>query len=253
MNFEQWAEGSSIFHGASPHIKLIGALCFCFGVASCQHMQPVLAGLVLACVGLLLAQIPLGSLYKRLLLVNIFTLVCWFTLPVTVPGAAIAHLGFLSISREGIDMALLITVKTNTLVLMFITLIATSSVADLGHGLHRLKVPQKLCLLLLFSYRYIFVIHDEYKRLKRAALFRSFRPTTSSHTYRTYGNLLGMTLVKGWQRARRVQQAMLLRGFSGEFISLHYRDVRPADWLILAGVLCSTFIVLVLEYSGGVL
>nr|MDA3833291.1 hypothetical protein [Spirochaetales bacterium] len=86
MDFEQWAKGRSIFHGASPHIKIIGALCFCFGVATCQQLHAVLLGLVLACAGLLLSHIPLGSLFKRLAMVNIFTLVCWFTLPVTVHG-----------------------------------------------------------------------------------------------------------------------------------------------------------------------
>lgn len=252
MDFEKWANGDSIFHRASPQIKIIGAVCFCFGIAACQQMQAVAAGLVLACVGVLMAGIPFGSLIKRLFFVNLFTVVCWLTLPVTVIGTPVAHLGFLSISREGVDMAFLITIKTNCLVLAFVTLLSTSSVADLGHGLRYLKMPQKLCLLLLFSYRYIFVIHDEYKRLKRAALFRNFKPTTSMHTYQTYGNLFGMTLVKGWQRAGRVQDAMRLRGFTGEFISLDYVNIRFTDWLMLGCLLCCTGVVLFLEYGGVV-
>ncbi len=253
MNFEQWAKGQSVLHGASPQLKIIGAVCFCFAVASCKQVQPVLVGLGLACCGVLLAGIPLMSLLKRLFVVNIFTLVCWLTLPVTVSGETIGHFGFLAITREGIDLALLITLKTNALVLAFVALVATSSIADLGHGLRCLKMPQKLCLLLLFSYRYIFVIHDEYKRLKRAAILRNFRPTTSMHTYKTYGNLFGMTLVKGWQRAGRVQDAMLLRGFSGEFISLCHPTVRGTDWVILSAVLCSTCLIIFFEYSGIVL
>jgi len=248
VDFEQWAKGQSILHGASPHLKIVGAVCFCFSLATCQQIQAALAGLLLACGGVLLARIPLMSLLKRLLFVNIFTLVCWLTLPVTVSGTTIGHFWFLSISREGMAMALLISVKTNGLVLAFISLIGTSSIADLGHGLSRLQTPKKLCLLLLFSYRYIFVIHDEYKRLKRAAIFRSFKPTTSMHTYKTYGNLLGMTLVKGWQRAERVQEAMILRGFSGQFISLGYPNTRRTDWLILATVLSCTCLVLAFEY-----
>ena len=84
MNFEQWAKGDSVFHGASPQIKIVGALCFCFGVASCQQLQSAVVGLTLACLGVLLVHIPLLSLFKRLFFVNIFTLVCWLTLPVTV-------------------------------------------------------------------------------------------------------------------------------------------------------------------------
>lgn len=253
MDFEPWAKGDSVLHRASPHLKIIGAVCFCFAVASCHDIQAVLLGLIVSCLSVLVARIPVAALLKRLLFVNVFTLVCWLTLPVTVTGTEIAHFGFFSISREGFDLALLITIKTNGILLVFISLISTSTVADLGHGLHRLRVPQKLCLLLLFSYRYIFVIHDEYKRLQRAALFRSFKPTTSMHTYQTYGHLFGMTLVKGWKRAGRVQDAMLLRGFSGAFRSLHGSGLRLTDWIILSVVLLVTGLILFFENNGVLL
>lgn len=248
MNFEQWAMGDSLLHRASPPFKMVAATCFCFGLASCEQVKAALLGLFFAICGVLLARIPLLPLLQRLVLVNIFTLVCWFTLPITVVGQAVAHIWFLSISAEGLALALLITIKTNALVLAFVVLIGTSSVVDLGHGLRVLKIPQKLCLLLLFSYRYIFVIYDEYRRLKRAAILRSFRPTSSMHTYKTYGNLFGMTLVKGWQRASRVRDAMVLRGFSGEFLVLDTTRACWVDWLLVIVVFCCTGVVLVFEY-----
>ncbi len=227
---------------------MIAAICFCFGLASCKQVDAALMGLFFTICGVLLARISLLALLQRLVLVNIFTLVCWFTLPVTVVGRAVAHIWFLSISAEGLALALLITIKTNALVLAFVVLIGTSSVVDLGHGLRVLKIPQKLCLLLLFSYRYIFVIYDEYRRLSRAAILRSFRPTSSMHTYQTYGNLFGMTLVKGWQRAGRVRDAMVLRGFSGEFVALSTVKICLADWLLVIVVFCCTAVVLAVEY-----
>ena len=56
-----------------------------------------------------------------------------------------------------------------SIILFFISLLATSTVARLGHGLQALRLSARLCMLLLFSYRYIFVIHQEFKRLHRAA------------------------------------------------------------------------------------
>ena len=82
-----------------------------------------------------------------------------------------------------------------------------------------------LCLLLLFSYRYIFVIHQEYLRLVRAARLRCFKATTNLHTYRTTGYLFGMTLIKSHHRAQRVKQAMVLRGFQGQFHTLYESPV----------------------------
>jgi cobalt/nickel transport system permease protein len=45
--------------------------------------------------------------------------------------------------------------------------------------------------------------------------------------------MLGMMLVRSWNRAARVQQAMELRGFSGRFYSLHRKEkMQQGDWLL---------------------
>ena len=44
--------------------------------------------------------------------------------------------------------------------------------------------------------------------------------TRHMHTYRTFGNMLGMVFVQSFDRSVRVYEAMLLRGFSGRFRSV---------------------------------
>ena len=129
------------------------------------------------------------------------------------------------------------------LVRVLIALVATSSLAALGQALVKLKVPTKLCLLLLFSYRYIFVIHQEYLRLVRAARLRCFKATTSLHTYRTTGYLFGMTLIKSHHRAQRVKQAMALRGFQGQFHTLYESQVGKNE---ITFALCMSIAVAIL-------
>ena len=96
MSFEKWARGDSLFHRASPPLKIVAAVFFCFGLAGCAQVPVVLLGLSFAILGVLIARIPLAGLLRRLAMVNLFTLVCWLTLPVTVPGTEVAHLGFVS-------------------------------------------------------------------------------------------------------------------------------------------------------------
>ena len=136
--------------------------------------------------------------------------------------------------------------KSNAILLLFVSLLATSTVASLGHGLQKLRVSPRLCMLLLFSYRYIFVIRQEYNRLYRAATLRCFSPATTLHTYKTYGFLLGMLLVKSWNRAARVQQAMELRGFTGVFQSLYELQMNITDYLLLTVFLGCGLILLIL-------
>ncbi len=42
-----------------------------------------------------------------------------------------------------------------------------------------------------------------------------------------------MTLVKSYNRARRVHQAMLLRGFSGRLVSLYRHTIARGDVMLL--------------------
>jgi cobalt/nickel transport system permease protein len=76
-------------------------------------------------------------------------------------------------------------------------------------------MPDKIVHLISFAYRYIHVIHTEYGRQLNAMKIRGFYPKSNLHTYKTYAYLVGMLLVKSYDRAKRVQAAMLCRGLIG--------------------------------------
>ena len=113
-------------------------------------------------------------------------------------------------------------------------LMGTIAVQDLGPAMQQLKIPNKLCHILLFTYRYIFVIHQEYMTMRQAMTARGFKPRTNRHTYRSYAWLVGMLLVKSWDRAERVHGAMRCRGFLGRFYTLTEFTTHPKDYLFLA-------------------
>ena len=67
---------------------------------------------------------------------------------------------------------------------------------------------------------------------------RGYRVRANRHSYRTTGHLAGTMLVRGYERAERVGQAMRCRGFDGKFRSLERFQTRPADiafFLLLTG------------------
>jgi cobalt/nickel transport system permease protein len=100
------------------------------------------------------------------------------------------------------------------------------------------------------SYRYIFVIEQEYQRLIRAAKIRGFRPKTDLHTYRTYAYIVGMLLVRAASRAQRVYQAMLCRGFNGRFFSLYRYRVGPDSWIFSTVMTIVIIGLAILEWSA---
>lgn len=230
------AAGDSCVARIDPRVRLAAAAVFSTLVAVSYRMPALWGALAASAVLAALAHLPPGAVLRRLMAVNAFTAMLWAVVPFTFPGEALLHLGPLSVSREGVRMAAQVTLKSNAIVLCFMALVATMVPATIGHALHRLRVPDKFVHLLLMTYRYIFVLEEEYRRLARAAHIRGFRPGTNLHTYRTYAYLVGMLFVRAAERAQRVHWAMLCRGFQRRFYSLQEFRLGTRDLLFAAGM-----------------
>ncbi len=245
---EPFSEGESLLHRLDPRGKVAAAAAFSVLVASSRTFATALTGLCLAVVAILCARLPWRKVAARLLVVNGFVLFLWLVLPFTYPGEVVWRWRWFAATREGLAAAGLITLKSNALLLGLIALVATVPLVDLGQALHRLRLPDKLCHLLLFTYRYLYVFEQEYQRLTQAMKIRGFRPRTDLHTYRSYAYLAAMLLVRSHDRAERVYQAMLCRGFQGRFYSLKEFSWQPRDRLFLATAGLSLLVLAGLEW-----
>jgi cobalt/nickel transport system permease protein len=126
-------------------------------------------------------------------------------------------------------MAATIALKGNAILLLMLVLLGSLDASTLGHALSHLYVPEKLTHLLLLSVRYLDVLHRESLRLRAAMKVRGFRPRMNRHTYRSYGHLVGMLLVRSFDRSERVAAAMKCRGFRGRFYLLDHFAFSPCD------------------------
>jgi cobalt/nickel transport system permease protein len=78
-------------------------------------------------------------------------------------------------------------------------------------------MPEKLVHLLLFAARWVALVREEAGRLADAMRARAFRATPSRHGLTSLGYFIGQLLVRGYERAERVDEAMRCRAFSGRF------------------------------------
>lgn len=248
---EPFSTGSSIFHRLDPRVKCVAAFALSCIVAVSTQMQVAGGALILGVLFALTSRLPMQALLRRLLAVNFFVLFLWIVLPFTYPGDMAGEVAGLPVSAQGVQMALMVTLKSNAIVLLFITLVATSNAAAIGHALCCLRVPRKLVFLFLFTYRYVHVLVKEYERLKMAASLRGFVPRTGMHTYRTVANMLGMVILCSLDRSQRVYQAMLLRGFDGNFHSLCPLRMHTADSVFAGGAVLVACVMMYVEFLGG--
>ncbi len=220
MISEPFADGKSVLHKIDPRFRVVAATLLSVIIALSSSIDALLAALAIAWVTLAAANLNPRMVIRRLAVVAGFLVLLWLVLPITHRGTTLFTIGPLALTREGILLATQITLKSFSIMALLIALVATMPVATLGNVLKSLGVPGKFTQLLMVSYRYIFVIEQEYQRLQRAAKIRGFQPGTNLHTYRTYAYLAGMLFVRASLRGQRVYQAMLCRGFHGRYISL---------------------------------
>ncbi len=237
MAIEELTSGDSIIHRLDPRVKIVVALSFSVVVAVANRFLVLTLALILSAFIVLLARVPAKELLRRLVPVNGFVLFLWIFLPFTVQGEPLFLIGPLVGTREGVLYAAQISVKSNAIVIMLIALVASTSIYALGHAMHELRVPKKIVYLFYFTYRYIHVIHREYLRLVHAVKIRGFSPGTNMHTYKTIAYLVGMLLVRSSDRAERVHQAMLCRGFRGTLYSLSEFSLTRTDVISLVAML----------------
>ena len=224
---EAAAQGDSLLHRLDPRAKLVSALVFTLVVATGRDMLSAGLGLGVGVLTVVLARLSWGLVLRRLVMVNVFVVFLWVFMPWRLEMGP-AGLGLVH-DPGGLYLAGLITVKVNGLFLALLGLLGTSRINEILHALDHLRLPGKLVSLFLLFHRYIFVIYQEYRRLTRAMLARGFRPGTNLHTYRSYAHLVGMLLVRSFDRAERVYRAMLARGFEGTFWLLDHFHWQRRD------------------------
>jgi cobalt/nickel transport system permease protein len=107
-----------------------------------------------------------------------------------------------------------------------------------GLGMHKfcaalkqLGVPAVLTTQLLFLHRYIQLLAGELQRMNLARQLRS--GSTNTMSLAVYGSLLGHLLLRTLERAQRIHQAMLSRGFDGQLPLRQPQPWRTMDTMFI--------------------
>ncbi len=198
-------------------LRLVAAFLLVAALSQVRSLAVAAAALAVILAATLVLVRPDGRLWRRLLHVEGFVLLLFVMLPFTMPGEPILTLGPLTASQEGLARAALIACKISASVLILLAFLGAIDPQRMGGALRGLRVPEPLVRLFVLTVRYLGVIREELQRLGEAMRARGFHARSNRHTWRSYGNLVGMVLVRALERAERVEEAMRARGYDGRF------------------------------------
>jgi cobalt/nickel transport system permease protein len=234
MHLDEFSVGTSFFHRLDPRVKFAVFTPLVFVVALSSNIWVGTLFLLLALICVFIARLAFKQILSRLLVVNVFVLFLWLTLPVSIKGTALFNIGPWQITAEGVVYSALITLKANAIFLLTIAILGTSEIFALVHALDHFRVPKRLLYLFFFFYRYITVLHQEYNGIRSAVKARGFVLKTNLHTWRTCAYMVGMLFVKSYERSKRIYQAMTLRGFRDYFPLITHFHIRTRDIVFVA-------------------
>ena len=170
--------------------KLAAILIAVCGIAALDHLAPAAAALALGLLLLVVARLPRGWVFARLALVAIPTLPFLLVLPLTLEGPGWS-IGPVQVSERGIVAGAAVFCRGVAIGCLALVVLGTAPLHHTLAAANRLKLPGLLVQLTLLTYRYAFLLADEFRRLRIAMWTRGYRVHPTRHGYRSLGHATG--------------------------------------------------------------
>lgn len=227
---DELSRKNTIVHRLHPLVKLLTTIFYLVSILSFNKYEIswLLPFVFYPVLIFSLGEIPVLPILKKLLFVFPFIL-----------GIGIVNIFF---DKDVINIAgiyiysgyltfISIFIKCTLTVTASILLIATTGMDKLGAALRMIKVPKIFVLQLLLTYRYISILIEEVSTMTRAYLLRA--PGQKGIEVRIWGSFAGQLLIRTYDRAERVYEAMSLRGFNGEYNTGAIKKIKVKDYSYL--------------------
>jgi cobalt/nickel transport system permease protein len=250
LDIDRFAHLESSIQRWDPRVKIASLGLFVFCVAVLKTLPVALMALAAAIVFLRITGIPFDFIAGSLKWVLLFLVPFFGIMPFTYPGPPAFTVLGLDFAWEGLRLGALIVIKAVAIVLTSYAIFGSARFDLSMIALQRLKCPTVFVQMLLFTYRYIFVLIEEMRRMTTAMRVRGFVMGTNLYTLKVIGNFVGSLLVRSLDRTERVYQAMLSKGYEGQFHTLVEFRTRNRDFAKAALVIGAAVALVAIDLEG---
>ncbi|MCX7749728.1 MAG: cobalt ECF transporter T component CbiQ [Clostridia bacterium] len=211
---DELAQKNTVIHNIHPMIKLLTTILYLGFVVSFNRyeLSGLLPFLFYPVLLITLAEIPVIPVIKRVLMVEPLIIGIGILNPF-IDQEKILLLDT-AVSRGWITFLSMI-LKCSLSVMAALLLVSTTGMDKIASSLRMMKIPRLFVLQLLLVYRYISVLLEEVSRTLKAYFLRA--PGQKGVHRKIWGTLAGQLILRTFERAERIYQAMCIRGFKGEY------------------------------------
>jgi len=242
---------STWIHQLLPTVKLITTVIYLITVISFgpNQISGLLPYFIYPVLLMSIGEIPVKQLLQRLLIAMPFALFAGISNLIFSRNTMLV-LGTISITGGMISFCSII-IKTLLTVTAVLILIATTGMNDLLYAMLQLRLPSILVLQIMMTFRYIGVLAEEVSVMFHAYILRA--PKEKGIKLKDMGTFLGQLIIRSFDRAERIYQAMKCRGFEGGLIFSRKEKINKSGWfyiVIVGGLMIILRFVNVSELIG---
>lgn len=251
----QYYKKDSIIHSLDPRVKLMATLIFLVSLFISTNIYAYILATIFLLAAIILCKVPFQFIIrglKSLLLLLFISII--FNLFLT-PGEKIFEFGFLSITREGLIIAIKMAIRLVYLVIGSSILTLTTTPSKLTDGLEKglaflnvFKVPvAEIALMMSIALRFIPILIEEVDKIMKAQMSRGadFEKGNLIEKAKSLIPLLVPLFVSAFRRANDLAYAMESRCYSSSTIRTKLRPLEYKRRDYICYMVLIIFIVLI--------
>lgn len=246
----QYYPADSVIHKLDPRVKLMGTLAYLLSL----FLFRGIVGFIVVTLGLILliklSKIPFKYMVKGLKAIVIILVFTAFLHLFLTKGEVLAEFWRITITREGVEKAVFITVRLIYLILGSSLLTLTTTPNQLTDGmekalrpLNRIHIPvHEFSMMMSIALRFIPILVEETDKIMKAQLARGadFESGNLIKKAKSMIPLLIPLFVSAFRRANDLALAMEARCYRGgagrtKMRPLKYKRADYAAYLLIAG------------------
>ena len=221
----QYYQTESVIHKLDPRVKLVGTICYIISLFLVNNIWGyVIAALFLAAM-IKLSNVPFKFMVKGMRAILFLLLITVVFNMFLTPGEALVSFWKLTITREGLKLAIMMAIRLSFLIIGSSVMTLTTTPNNLTDGmenlmkpLRKIKVPvHEIAMMMSIALRFIPILLEETDKIMKAQIARGadFESGNIMKKAKALVPLLVPLFISAFRRANDLAMAMEARCYRG--------------------------------------
>ena len=221
----QYYQTESVIHRLDPRVKLVGTICYIISLFLVNSVWGYLIAAIFLAVMIKLSNVPFKFMVKGMkAILFLLMLTVAFNMFLT-PGEALISIWKLTITKEGLRLAIMMAVRLSFLIIGSSVMTLTTTPNNLTDGMENLmkplrkfKVPvHEIAMMMSIALRFIPILMEETDKIMKAQIARGadFESGNIIKKAKALVPLLVPLFISAFRRANDLAMAMEARCYRG--------------------------------------